>query len=90
MLGMQQQMIMPQNDSMITLEFMQWALGFAVAGYPVLMGVIWYLLKELLKAKDEEAEILREVLPLTEKLTEIYVELSWLVEGCYKRCDKGE
>lgn len=59
---------MEMQGFMLTVEELKWLLGFAVAGYPVLLGAIAYLTKELLKAKDDETATLREILPLKVKL----------------------
>jgi len=69
----------------VTVETMTWivgGMGMAILG---LAGFSVYLLKELLKAKDEETEAVREVLPLVEETTKILPRLCELNETLIHR-----
>lgn len=55
----------------VDVDTVKWFITYVCGGYVVLVGAIGYLTKELLKAKDEESDLLREILPLSTKLTDV-------------------
>lgn len=58
---------MNQNNN-IAFEHIQWMISVISPAFVGLMALVWYLLKELIKAKDSEVDVTREIVPLTEKL----------------------
>lgn len=70
----------PVANSAISLEFLQWSLGFCVAGYIPLASAVGVLYWELMKSKNTEAETLRSVIPIIERLIQLKESLLKLVD----------
>lgn len=62
-------------------EQIKWLIGFVAAGYAPMVALIWWLLKQLIKAKEKNETIIREVLPLTSGLEDLVEnQLKTLIE----------